>query len=124
MTSNRDNELIPCPWCEPGNSKYDGEANILRMDYGDGYHVYGVFCRESLERDRDGEPHPGGHYIDNCATEDEAIAEWNNQWAQRWLERAREAINIMWPAFEADSSPEEMEKVLGLLERQEAWIFE
>ena len=65
-------ELKPCPFC-------GGEAVLMHMDYGDGYlpevqTVWGVYCRKDLSSE-----HGHGHYIDNYATEQEAIDAWNRR---------------------------------------------
>lgn len=55
-----------CPFC-------GSEARVMHMDY-DGGTVYGVFCDDDLDA-----PYSHGHYIDNYATEEEAISAWNNR---------------------------------------------
>lgn len=65
--------LRPCPFC-------GGEAVVMHMGYGEGYlpevqTVWGVFCRSDLNAE-----YQHGHYIDNYATEEEAIAAWNGMW--------------------------------------------
>lgn len=49
----------------------------MHMDYGEGYlpevqTVWGVFCRSDLNAE-----YQHGHYIDNYATEEDAVHAWN-----------------------------------------------
>lgn len=60
-------ELKPCPFC-------GGDAKLMEMRYGDGrYSVFGVFC----QNDSGAVQH--GHFIDNYATEAEAVDAWNTR---------------------------------------------
>ena len=52
-----------CPFC-------GSRAKVMRLDY-DGTTVWGVFCEEDMEAE-----HAHGHYVDNYATEQEAIDAW------------------------------------------------
>ena len=65
--TNATDELKPCPWC-------GGEASVKAMEYGDDYKVWGVFCESDLESE-----YGHGHFLDNFATEAEAIAAWNTR---------------------------------------------
>ena len=61
---------LPCPFC-------GGRAVAMHMDYGHGYlpkvqTVCGVFCRSDLNAE-----YQHGHYIDNYATEEDAVHAWN-----------------------------------------------
>lgn len=58
-------ELLSCPFC-------GGEASVLRMDYGYGSTVWGVFCVNDSDVS-----FSHGHFIDNYTTEAEAITAWN-----------------------------------------------
>ena len=60
-------ELKPCPFC-------GGKASVKAMEYGDDYKVWGVFCESDLESE-----YGHGHFLDNFATEAEAIAAWNTR---------------------------------------------
>ena len=62
--------LLPCPFC-------GGEAQVMHMDLDsieEGWKVWGVWCVDDLNAE-DYRNH--GHFIDNYATESEAIAAWN-----------------------------------------------
>ena len=72
-------ELKPCPFC-------NGEASVLRMDYGDDSTVWGVFCANDSD---DSFSH--GHFIDNFATEAEAIDAWNTR-AERTCTREKHGV--------------------------------
>ena len=64
--------LKPCPFC-------GGQAQVMHMDLDSiekGWKVWGVWCVDDLNAE-DYQSH--GHYIDNYATETEAIEAWNNQ---------------------------------------------
>ena len=64
--------LKPCPFC-------GGKAQVMHMDLDSiekGWKVWGVWCVDDLNAE-DYQSH--GHYIDNYATEAEAIEAWNNQ---------------------------------------------
>ena len=70
MTDNQTTELLPCPFC-------GGEAQVMHMDLDsieEGWKVWGVWCVDDLNAE-DYRSH--GHFIDNYATEAEAIAVWN-----------------------------------------------
>lgn len=63
-------EPLPCPFC-------GGEAVAMHMDYWSGYldkvhTVWGVWCRSDLNAE-----YQHGHYIDNYATEEDAVQAWN-----------------------------------------------
>ena len=65
-------ELLPCPFC-------GGEAQVMHMDLDsieEGWKVWGVWCVDDLNAE-DYLSH--GHYIDNYATEAEAITAWNTR---------------------------------------------
>jgi len=66
-----DDRLRPCPFC-------GGEARVMRLDLDDdapeGEAVWGVFCMDDLEAE-----YPHGHFIDNYATEEEAVEAWNGR---------------------------------------------
>lgn len=82
MTDNRTTELLPCPFC-------GGEAQVMCMDLGDiedGWKVWGVWCVDDLNAEG---YRSHGHFIDNYATEEEAIAEWNTRTATTDAEFAR-----------------------------------
>jgi len=67
-------ELKPCPFC-------GGEAHVIHMDLGaiaDGWKTWGVACTRDWEADSHGEFHHG-HFIENYATEQEAIDAWNTR---------------------------------------------
>lgn len=62
----KDKRLKACPFC-------GGYAKLLELDsYGD--KVYGVFCVSDLHGE-----YSHGHYVDNYATEEEAIRAWNGE---------------------------------------------
>lgn len=65
-------ELCNCPFC-------GGPATVMCLDYTDDYPherntVWGVFCVDDLSAE-----YPHGHFIDNYATEEEAIEAWNKR---------------------------------------------
>ena len=65
-----DTRPLPCPFC-------GGRAVAMHMDYGEGYlpeiqTVWGVWCRSDLNAE-----YQHGHYIDNYATEEDAVQAWN-----------------------------------------------
>ena len=76
--TNCENELPklkPCPFC-------GGEAEVYEMQYGaDGqYSVFGVFCVDDSKAELIGlSKYQHGHFIDNYATEAEAIEAWNKR---------------------------------------------
>ena len=68
-------ELLPCPFC-------GGEAQVMKMDLGDieeGWQVWGVWCVDDLHAEEHG-GYQHVHYIDNYATEAEAISAWNTRY--------------------------------------------
>ena len=70
--------LLPCPFC-------GGEAEVRHMDLDsieEGWKVWGVWCVDDMNAE-DYRSH--GHFIDNYATEAEAIAAWNTR-AERTCE--------------------------------------
>jgi hypothetical protein len=62
-------ELCNCPFC-------GGQAIVMCLDYADDcpQAVWGVFCEDDLNAE-----YPHGHFIDNYATEREAIEAWNRR---------------------------------------------
>lgn len=65
-------KLRPCPFC-------GGPAAVMCLDYNDDYPherqtVWGVFCEDDLNAE-----YQHGHFIDNYATEEEAIDAWNKR---------------------------------------------
>ena len=74
MTNRTAIELLPCPFC-------GGEAEVRKLDLDaidEGWQIYGVWCTDDLHaEERGGYQH--GHYIDNYASEAEAIAAWNTR---------------------------------------------
>lgn len=60
-------ELLPCPFC-------GSEASVKVLEYDDDCKVWGVFCESDLESE-----YSHGHFVDNYATEAEAIAAWNSR---------------------------------------------
>lgn len=88
MTDNRTTELLPCPFC-------GGEAQVMHMDLDsieEGWKVWGVWCVDDLNAE-DYRNH--GHFIDNYATEAEAVAAWNTRAEHGTLtaEQVREAAH-------------------------------
>ena len=71
-------ELLPCPFC-------GGEAVLHEMRYGEGGQcsVFGVFCATDAKAE-----YQHGHFIDNFATEADAIEAWNTRAGEgmRWHE--------------------------------------
>ena len=68
--------LKPCPFC-------GGDAQTMCMDLDsieEGWQVWGVWCMDDLYAEEHG-GYQHGHYIDNYATEAEAIAAWNTRHA-------------------------------------------
>lgn len=59
--------LEPCPFC-------GGEASVKVLEYDDDCKVWGVFCESDLA-----DEYSHGHFVDNYATEAEAIAAWNSR---------------------------------------------
>ena len=59
-------ELKPCPFC-------GGKAEVRTLTYKD-TKVYGIFCLPDLEAE-----YSHGHFIDNYANKQEAIAAWNRR---------------------------------------------
>ena len=77
MTDSNATELLPCPFC-------GGEAQVMKMDLSaldEGWQLYGVWCVPDLHAEENG-GYQHGHYIDNYATEEEAIAAWNTRTEQ------------------------------------------
>ena len=67
-------ELCECPFC-------GGEAKTMCMDLDsieEGWQVWGVWCVDDLHAEEHG-GYQHGHYIDNYATEAEAIEAWNTR---------------------------------------------
>ncbi len=67
-----DARLKPCPFC-------GGEAEVRKLDLDaieEGWQLYGVWCTDDLHAEEHG-GYQHGHYIDNYATEEKAIAAWN-----------------------------------------------
>lgn len=67
-------ELLPCPFC-------GGEAQVMKMDLGsieEGWQVWGIWCVDDLHAEEHG-GYQHGHFIDNYATEAEAIEAWNTR---------------------------------------------
>ena len=65
-------KLLPCPFC-------GGEAEVRKLDLGaieEDCQLYGVWCIDDLHAEEHG-GYQHGHYIDNYATQAEAIAAWN-----------------------------------------------
>lgn len=60
-------DLKPCPFC-------GGEASVKVLEYDDDCKVWGVFCESDLASE-----YSHGHFVDNYATEAEAIAAWNTR---------------------------------------------
>lgn len=60
--------LLCCPFCGSG-------ARVMHMKYGGKYVVWGVFCLSDLKA-----KYPHGHYVDNYATEEEAVDAWNRRY--------------------------------------------
>jgi hypothetical protein len=60
-------ELLPCPFC-------GGEADVKVLEYDDDCKVWGVFCEFDLANE-----YSHGHFVDNYATEAEAIEAWNTR---------------------------------------------
>ena len=60
-------ELLPCPFC-------GSEASVKVLEYDDDCKVWGVFCESDLASE-----YSHGHFVDNYATEAEAIAAWNSR---------------------------------------------
>lgn len=58
--------LKHCPFC-------GGQAKLMSMDYSCG-EVWGVFCVDDLAAE-----YSHGHYVDNYATDEDAIAAWNRR---------------------------------------------
>lgn len=74
--------LLPCPFC-------GGEAQAMHMDLDsieEGWKVWGVWCVDDLNAE-DYRSH--GHYIDNYATEAEAIEAWNTRAERTCHNKAR-----------------------------------
>lgn len=61
------NTLALCPFC-------GGEASVKVLEYDDNCKVWGVFCESDLANE-----YSHGHFVDNYATEAEAIAAWNTR---------------------------------------------
>ena len=61
-----------CPFCR-------SKAKVMHMDYENGVRtvttVWGVFCKRDLKR-----VNSHGHFIDNYASEEEAVMAWNRAW--------------------------------------------
>lgn len=66
QNNTENGKLLPC-LC-------GGEASVKVLEYGDGCKVWGVFCEADLASE-----YSHGHFIDNYATEAEAIAAWNTR---------------------------------------------
>lgn len=60
-----EDKIMPCRFC-------GSDAKLLKLQNDNGDAVYGVFCTKDLEAECS-----HGHYIDNYATAEEAINEWN-----------------------------------------------
>lgn len=63
-------ELRPCPFC-------GGKAKVMKLDLDsidEGWQLWGVWCEDDLN-----EKYAHGHYIDNYATKEEAVAAWNRR---------------------------------------------
>lgn len=76
-------ELLPCPFC-------GGEAQVMKMDLGEieeGWQVWGIWCVDDLHAEEHG-GYQHGHFIDNYATEAEAIEAWNT--------RAERTCKFLW----------------------------
>ncbi len=66
--------LKRCPFCW-------GEAQVMHMDLSsleEGWKVWGVWCVDDLHAEEHG-GYQHGHYIENFATEEEAIEAWNTR---------------------------------------------
>lgn len=67
-----DDRLLRCPFC-------GGPAIVMCLDYADDYPherqtIWGVFCKDDLSAE-----YSHGHFIDNYATERDAIEAWNRR---------------------------------------------
>lgn len=60
--------LRECPFCGSG-------AKLMHMNYGEDGIVWGVFCLSDYKA-----KYPHGHFIDNFATEEEAVTAWNRRY--------------------------------------------
>lgn len=93
-------ELKPCPWC-------GGKAQVMKMDLGsieEGWQVWGVWCVDDLHAEEHG-GYQHGHFIDNHATEAEAIEAWNTRTPEQAIAAtlgAGECENVAegWGVFE------------------------
>lgn len=60
--------LLCCPFCGSG-------ARVMSMTYDHDAVVWGVFCLSDLKA-----KYQHGHFVDNYATEEEAIDAWNRRY--------------------------------------------
>ncbi len=76
-------KLLPCPFC-------GGKAVLHEMRYGEGGQcsVFGVFCATDAKAE-----YQHGHFIDNFATEADAIAAWNMR-AERTCAREKHGVKM------------------------------
>ena len=68
--SKKNLKLKRCPFC-------GSKAKLMNMDLTgiinkDEWLIWGVFCKRDLKAE-----YAHGHYIDNYATPEEAVADWN-----------------------------------------------
>lgn len=66
-------ELLPCPFC-------GAKAKVMVLDLDpiyEGRQIWGVWCEDDLN-----EEYEHGHFIDNYASKEEAIAAWNRRVGQ------------------------------------------